>query len=82
MLEKALCALEKFELHSHSMTDKDWGDVIRWVLPAANVDFLLKDLKKKEEIMAKLATLPKCWTTYIPRMQQAAIPAIQTTTTV
>ena len=75
MLEKALRALEKFELHtSHSMTDKDWGDVIRWVLPAANVDFLLKDLKKKDEIMAKLATLPRCWTTYIPRH------AVQTTT--
>jgi hypothetical protein len=79
MLDKALRALEKFELHSHSMTDKDWGDVIRWVLPAANVDFLLKDLKKKDEIMAKLATLPKCWTTYIPRLQ-AAIPVVQTTT--
>ncbi len=44
-LEKALSALEKFELDSQSMTDKDWGDVIRWVLPAANVDFRLKDLK-------------------------------------
>jgi hypothetical protein len=82
MLEKAVSALDKFELHNHSMTDKDWGDVIRWVLPAANVDFLLKDLKKKDEIMAKLATLPKCWTTYIPRTQQAAVAAVQTTTTI
>ena len=42
-LEKALSALEKFESDSQSMTDKDWGDVIKWVLPAANVDFCLKD---------------------------------------
>jgi hypothetical protein len=46
-LEKALSALEKFESDSQSMTDKDWGDVIKWVLPAANVDFCLKDLKKR-----------------------------------
>jgi hypothetical protein len=82
MLEKAVSALDKVELHNHLMTDKDWGDVIRWGLPAANVDFLVKDFKKKDEIMAKLAMLPKCWTTYIPRMQQAAIAAVQTTTTV
>ena len=50
MLEKALRALEKFELHSsHSMTDKDWGDVIKWVLPAANVDFLFKGYFKKKD---------------------------------
>ena len=60
-----------FELDSYSMNDKDWGDVIRLVLPAAKVDFLLKDMKKKDDIMRKLETLPKCWTTYIPRMQPA-----------
>jgi hypothetical protein len=60
MLEKAVTALDKVELHNHLMTDKDWGDVIRWGLPAANIDFLLKDFKKKDEIMAKLAMLPKC----------------------
>ena len=75
MLEKALIALEKFELDGQSMTDKDWGDVIRWVLPAANVDFRLQDLKKKDDIITKLATLPKCWTAYIPRAQQQAVPA-------
>ena len=42
------------------------GDVIRWVLPKAKVEFLLKDLKKKEQIVAKLATLPNIWTSYIP----------------
>jgi hypothetical protein len=80
VLEKALSALEKFELDSQSMTDKDWGDVIRWVLPAANVDFRLKDLKKKDDILAKLAALPKCWTTYIPCAQQQAVPAAVETT--
>jgi hypothetical protein len=54
-LEKAQIALAKFEFDSHSMNDKDWGDVIRWVLPEAKVEFLLKDLKKKEDILAKLA---------------------------
>jgi len=82
VLEKALSALEKFELDSQSMTDKDWGDVIRWVLPAANVDFRLKDLKKKDDILAKLAALPKCWTTYIPCAQQQAVPAAVETTPV
>jgi hypothetical protein len=76
MLEKAVSALDKFELHNYSMTDKDWVDVIRWLLPAANVDFLLKDLRKKNEIMAKLAMLLKCWTTYIPRRQQTAVAAV------
>ena len=50
-LVKALNALAKFELDSYSMNDKDWGDMIRWVLPAAKVDFLVKDLKKKDDIM-------------------------------
>ena len=45
-LEKAQIALAKFEFDSASMNDKDWGDVIRWVLPEAKVVFLLKDLKE------------------------------------
>jgi hypothetical protein len=77
--EKAQSALDKFEFDSGSMNDKDWGDVIRWVLPQAKVDFLLKDLKKKEDILAKLATLPSNWTTYIPRRE--TLPAAPTTTT-
>jgi hypothetical protein len=79
MLEKARCALVKFEFDSRSMNDKDWGDVIRWVLPEAKVDFRLKDLKKKEDILAKLATLPNSWTTYIPRIEPT-LPVVQTTT--
>ena len=79
-LEKAQSALDKFELDSGSMNDKDWGDVIRWVLPQAKVDFLLTDLKKKDKILAKLATLPSNWTTYIPCRE--ALPVAPTTTTV
>jgi hypothetical protein len=78
-LEKAQIALVKFEFDSHSMNNKDWGDVIRWVLPEAKVEFLLKDLKKKEDILAKLATLPNSWTTYIPRREHT-LPAVPTTT--
>ena len=78
-LEKAQIALVKFEFDSHSMNDNDWGDVIRWVLPEANVEFLLKDVKKKEDILAKLATLPNSWTTYIP-CREHTLPAVPTTT--
>ena len=68
-LEKAQTALEKFNLDENSLNDKDWGDVVRWVLPAAKVDHLLKDLKRKDQILQKLASLPREWTTYIPRRQ-------------
>jgi hypothetical protein len=74
ILDKAQTALLKFEVDRASLTEKDWGDVIRWVLPEAKVEFLLKDLKKREQILAKLATLPQEWTTYIPRRE--VIPAI------
>ncbi len=63
-----------------SMNDNDWSDVIRWVFPEAKVDFLLKDLKKKEDIKVKLATLPRNWTTYIPRRE--TLPVAPTTTIV
>ena len=74
VLDKAQTALLKFEFDAASLTEKDWGDVIRWVLPEAKVDFLLKDLKKRDPILAKLATLPREWTTYIPRRE--VVPAI------
>jgi len=67
IMEKAQAALMKYEIDEMALTDKDWGDVVRWVLPEAKVPFLLKDLKKKDQIAAKLATLPRDWTTYIPR---------------
>ncbi len=59
-------ALLKYQFDPLSLTKKDWGNVIRCVLPEAKVEFLLKDLKKKGLILAKLATLPRDWTTYIP----------------
>ena len=74
VLDKAQTALLKFEFDAVSLSDKDWGDVIRWVLPEAKVEFRLKDLKKQEQILAKLATLPHEWTTYIP--QREVVPAI------
>jgi hypothetical protein len=46
VLDKAQTALLKFEVNAASLTEKDSGNVIRWVLPDANVEFLLKsDLK-------------------------------------
>ena len=71
-LQIAQQALEKYLVNENSLNDKDWGDVIRWVLPEAKVEFLLKDLKKKEQIIVKLATLPNNWVTYIPNA--AAVP--------
>ena len=73
-LQKAQQALEKYQANENSLNDKDWGDVVRWVLPEAKVEFRLKDLKKKEQIIAKLATLPNDWVTYIPTA--AAVPAV------
>ena len=58
---------------------KEWGDIVCWVLPQAKIDFLLKDLKNKEDILAKLATLPSNWTTYIPCRE--GLPATPTATT-
>ena len=78
-LEKAQCAREKYAVDGNSLSDKEWGDIIRWVLPEAKVEFLLKDLKKKAQIVAKLATLPNIWTSYIPpraAVTNAAVPAL------
>ena len=67
LLVNAQAALQKFRtVGALSMTDKDWGDIVRWVLPEAKVPGLMRDLKKKEAIIAKLATLERDWTTYIP----------------
>jgi hypothetical protein len=44
--EKAQTVLLKYKLDPQSLTEKDWGDVIRWVLPEAKVEFLLKNLKE------------------------------------
>ena len=66
-LANAQAALEKHNtLGVGALTDKDWGDVIRWVLPEAKVTGLMRELKKKDAITAKLATLDRDWKTYIP----------------
>jgi hypothetical protein len=57
-LDNAQTALVKYELDHGSLTNMDWGHKIRWVLPEAKVPFLLKGLKKRDQIVAKLATLP------------------------
>jgi hypothetical protein len=80
VLDKAQIALQKYTTHENMMSDKDWGDIIRWVLPEAKVDFRLKDLKKRDQIHTKLATLPRQWTTYIP--PRIVITPNPTTTTV
>jgi hypothetical protein len=72
-LDRAQAALTKYEADTGSLTEKEWGEIVRWVLPAANVPYLLKDLKKRDQILAKLETLPNAWTTYIPRREVAVI---------
>jgi hypothetical protein len=78
-LVKAQVALEKFNADENSLTDKDWGDVVRWVLPAAKVDHLLKDLKRKDQILQKLSSLPREWTSYVPQKHDASAPVPTTT---
>ena len=78
VLQKAQKALEKYQANENSLNDKDWGDVVRWVLPAVKVEFLLKDLKRKEQIVAKLATLPNEWVTYIPNATALPVVAVRT----
>ena len=66
-LANAQAALAKHNtLGIGALTDKDWGDIIRWVLPEAKVTGLMRELKKKDAIIAKLATLDRDWKTYIP----------------
>ena len=52
------------------MTDKDWVGTIRWALPESKAEGLMKDLKKAEAIVAKLATLDRQWTTYVPPIEE------------
>ena len=48
------------------MNDKDWIDIIKWVLQESNADGLLKDLQKTDLIVAKLMSLDRDWKAYIP----------------
>ena len=47
-------ALLKHKNAPTTMTDKDWIEIIRWVLHESNADGLLKDLRKKDAIMQKI----------------------------
>ncbi len=61
-LDKAQTVLLKYQFDPQSLTEKDWGNVIRWVLPEAKIEFLLKDLKKKDQILASpLTYLAERW---------------------
>ena len=66
LLVNARQALQKHERSPTTMSDKDWVDVIQWVLPESNADGLLKDLRKKDVILAKLLSLERDWKSYIP----------------
>ena len=66
LASKAQSALQKYHMDIHSLKDSDWSDMMKWVLPTAGVKFLVKDFKKKDEIIAKFATLERVWTSYIP----------------
>jgi hypothetical protein len=67
LLVNAQKALDKYKaVGSDALNDKDWGDIVRWVLPEAKVAGLMRDLKKKDAIITKLATLERDWKTYIP----------------
>jgi uncharacterized protein YecT (DUF1311 family) len=77
-LDQAQAALAKHEKDAGSLTEMEWGEIVCWVLPVAKVPCLLKDLKKREQILAKLESLPNAWTTYIPCREVAA--SIATTT--
>ena len=63
--DKARAALRKYHTNVDSLNTKDWGDVLRWVLPAAGVTVVLKEYTKKDAIIAKLQSLPEPWTSYI-----------------
>jgi hypothetical protein len=66
LLANAQTALDKYKtVGSNALNDKDWGDIVRWVLPEAKVAGLMRDLKKKDAIIAKLATLERDWQAYI-----------------
>ena len=71
LLVTAQTALRKYRNYGNTgMTDKDWVDIIRWVLPESKAEGLMKDLKKADAIVAKLATLDREWTTYIPPIEE------------
>ncbi len=65
LLENATLAKYRTQ-GSSTLTNKDWGEIVRWVLPEAKVPGLMRNLKNRDTIIAKLATMERDWTTYIP----------------
>ena len=69
LLQNAQAILEKHMScggDDNALNDTDWGDIVRLVLQEAKVPDLMRDLKKKDAIIAKLNSLERDWTTYIP----------------
>ncbi len=48
-----------------SLTDKDWGGIVKWVMPEAGVSVVL-NFFKKDVIIAKLMKLDPVWTSFSP----------------
>jgi len=69
-LHAAQLALQKSQQTPERMNDKDWIDIIRWVLPESKADGLLRDFRKRDAIVAKLESLQQPWMTYIPRIEE------------
>jgi hypothetical protein len=57
--------LLKHENFPTTMTDKEWIDIIRWVLHESNTDGLLNDLRKMGIIIENFLSLDQDWKTYI-----------------
>ena len=44
---KTAAVKRRIEIQEEAVTDKDWGDVIQWVLLAAGVSFLVNNHKER-----------------------------------
>ena len=54
LLANAQQALAKHQLGQNPLTDKDWGNIVRWVLPEAKVPGLMRELKKRMQLSPNL----------------------------
>ena len=55
------------------LKEKDWDDIVRWVLLEAKVPGLMRNLRKRDAIIAKLNTLERDLVTYIPSPRAASL---------
>jgi hypothetical protein len=55
------------------LKEKDWDDIVRWVLLEAKVPGLMRNLRKRDAIIAKLNTLERDLVTYIPSPMAASL---------